>query len=263
MEIWAVVYKPEQFPEDLYQRALHVLDPQSVARIQRFYHREDACRTLIGRLLVRKLLKQRGIRNSDMSFGTTSAKKPYITTSGVDPPIAYNISHDNGLIVMAFAPGIHDPPAFSLGVDVMKVRIPDRCTFASFVESVSDTLTPLEYTSLFSNKAEAERLKCFFWLWTLKEAYTKALGLGLGFDFRRVEYDIEKNIIRVDKKIAAAWRFTKFNLTEEIDRYQGVVAEYIGGSDTEIVDSSTSPNRVVSWNAVEFVEAVIQELKEA
>jgi 4'-phosphopantetheinyl transferase len=57
-------------------------------------------------------------------------------TPGLDPPIAYNISHDNALVAMAFAPGTHNPPAFSVGIDVMKVRMPGRDTLASFVNSV-------------------------------------------------------------------------------------------------------------------------------
>lgn len=35
---------------------------------------------LVGRLLVRKLLKDRGVQLQDMTFGTTSARKPYIAS---------------------------------------------------------------------------------------------------------------------------------------------------------------------------------------
>ncbi|KAG6880065.1 hypothetical protein C0992_006877 [Termitomyces sp. T32_za158] len=107
---------------------------------------------------------------------------------------------------------------------------------------------------------KAETLKRFFWLWTMKEAYTKALGLGLGFDFRRIEYDVGESVVRVDKEIALGWRFTKFVLTDEDDLYQGVVAEYIGGTTTEIIDEMDSRKDVMSWSAVPFVETVLHEL---
>ena len=53
-------------------------------------------------------------------------------------PIAYNITHDNNLVAMAFAPGVHDPPAYSLGIDVMKIKIPGRETLSSFINVVGD-----------------------------------------------------------------------------------------------------------------------------
>lgn len=98
-------------------------------------------------------------------------------------------------------------------------------------------------------------------MWTMKEAYTKALGLGLGFDFRRVEYDIESNVVRVDKTIPAGWRFNKFVLNDGEDLYEGVVAEFIGGTKTEVVHESESRGWLVCHSAVTFVEKAVNELE--
>jgi phosphopantetheinyl transferase len=90
-------------------------------------------------------------------FGTQIPSKK---AEGLDPPIAYNVSHDNALVVMAFAPGIHGAPAYNIGVDIMKVRIPGRDTFASFVHTVRDqvnlTSTPSPVKS-FSSSVNAPR----------------------------------------------------------------------------------------------------------
>jgi 4'-phosphopantetheinyl transferase len=108
--------------------------------------------------------------------------------------------------------------------------------------------------------SQDEGLRRFFWIWTLKEAYTKALGLGLGFDFRRVEFDVENNFVRVDKEIPAGWRFSKFIITDDEDLYVGVVAEYLGGAQMEIIPDSASQSWVISHQAVPFVEKAIQNL---
>lgn len=34
---------------------------------------------------------------------------------------------------MAFAPGVHNPPAFNVGIDVMRTQIPARDTVDSFI----------------------------------------------------------------------------------------------------------------------------------
>ena len=61
--------------------------------------------------------------------------------SGAGPPTGFNISHDNELVAMVFAPGVHGPPAFQIGVDVMRVRLPRGERFTSFLRAVGDTVS--------------------------------------------------------------------------------------------------------------------------
>jgi 4'-phosphopantetheinyl transferase len=56
----------------------------------------------------------------------------------LNPPIGFNITHDNALIAMAFAPGVYNGPAFNVGIDVMKVRLPRQETLSSFVQTVGE-----------------------------------------------------------------------------------------------------------------------------
>ncbi|KAF9263630.1 4'-phosphopantetheinyl transferase [Marasmius fiardii PR-910] len=262
MQVWAVVYDPSLFTEDLYQEGLQLVDEESAARIKKFYRREDACRGLISRLLPRVLLTEKEIAPKDMLFAATSAGKPYITTPGIDPLLAYNVSHDNNLVVMAFAPGKLNPPSFSLGIDVMKVQMSSRQeTYSSFVNIFQDQLTPLERRSLLSpGISKEEGLRTFFWIWTLKEAYTKALGLGLGFDFSRVEFDVAASIVRVDGEVPSGWRFTKFEMRVLDGLNVGVVAEHLGDIATVVVSEKEPKEWLKSLTAVAFLERAIQDL---
>ncbi|KAJ6629208.1 hypothetical protein B0H10DRAFT_1776901 [Mycena sp. CBHHK59/15] len=260
MQVQAIIYDPALFPDELYQRALLLLDLESSARIKRFYRREDACRTLIGRFLPRMLLRERGISLGDMKFATTETGKPFVASHGVNPPIAYNITHDNGLVAMVSAANTHNPPAFSIGVDVMKVRIPGRESFVSFVETVGDQLTTLEHRLISSAANREQGLAHFFWMWTAKEAYTKALGLGLGFHFRRVEFDAALDVLRVDGVVPKGWRFSKFKVIHGADIYQGVVAEYVGGEETVVHSESLPHEWLTVCDATSFVEKALHEL---
>lgn len=56
----------------------------------------------------------------------------------LNPPVGFNITHDNALIAMAFAPGVHNGPAFNVGIDVMKVRLPRQETLSSFLQTVGE-----------------------------------------------------------------------------------------------------------------------------
>ncbi|KAJ7179326.1 hypothetical protein C8R46DRAFT_1173682 [Mycena filopes] len=253
MHVQAILYEPALFGDELYQRALILLDSESSTRIKRFYRREDACRTLIGRFLPRMLLHARGVALSDMKFGATEAGKPFIATNGVDPKIAYNVSHDNGLIAMVSSANTHNPPAFTVGIDVMKARIPGRESFASFVETVSDQLTAHERRLISSAANQQKGLEHFFWIWTAKEAYTKALGLGLGFDFRRVEFDPALDVLRVDGIVPKGWQFSKFRIVQGEDVYLDAVSV--------VISESLPPDWLTVLDATSFIESAIKELK--
>jgi 4'-phosphopantetheinyl transferase len=194
----------------------------------------------------------------------------------LDPPIEYNITHDNDLVAMAFTSG-DQQRCKSIGIDVMKVKIRGHESFASFVDIMGDQvsyplmctchlnkntgqLTQNERHSLNSEVPLSEQLRRFFWMWTLKEAYTKALGLGLGFDFRRVEFDVLNLIVRVDGQILRGWNFSMFVIEDGEDFYQGVVAECVGGTSTNVVNESTKPNWLTIHDAVPFTELAIVEL---
>ncbi|KAJ4472266.1 4'-phosphopantetheinyl transferase superfamily [Lentinula aciculospora] len=260
MQVWAVLYDPPTFTEELYQKGLLLVDLASVARIKRFYRREDACRGLIARLLPRILLKERGVAPSTMTFAATAAGKPYIMSPNIDPPIAYNLSHDNRLVVMAFADGKSHPPAHSIGIDVMKVHLPRGNLYRSFVDTFEEQLTPLEQELLSPAVSADEGLRRFFWMWTMKEAYTKALGLGLGFDFSRIEFDILANLVRVDGEVPQGWIFHKFQVTDAGELYVGVVAELMEDIETLVVPETSPTPWLQSFKAAPFVQRALEEL---
>lgn len=68
-------------------------------------------------------------------------------------------------------------------------------------------------------------------MWTLKEAYTKAIGFGLGFDFKRIEVDVLRNQVHIDGRVPQGWEFTTFKLERQGDQYQVAVARFTGDSD--------------------------------
>jgi len=94
----------------------------------------------------------------------------------------------------------------------------------------------------------------------MKEAYTKALGLGLGFDFSRIEFDVKADVVRVDGQVPSGWKFHKFEVTEGGKPYVGVVAELTGGSETVVVSESEPKPWLKVFEAVPFVERAMEEL---
>ena len=97
-------------------------------------------------------------------------------------------------------------------------------------------MTPLERRLLLeeaSNPDPRATLQRIFLIWTLKEAYTKAIGFGLGFDFKRIEYDTETNRFTVDGEYPQGWEFKTFSLGLGGDLYQVSVARFVGQENGE------------------------------
>ncbi|KAF8528861.1 hypothetical protein BU17DRAFT_80015 [Hysterangium stoloniferum] len=235
-----IVFLPQEMDsltDETYHRCLNRIDQDAQTRVKRFYRREDSWRSLIGMLLPQILLREHKIPLDSVMFSRTKAGKPFIEEKSPNhtTAIGFNISHDARMIAMASQVGLNEN-ADMIGIDVMKRVLPRGETLRSFLQAIGDTLTESELSLFTPDLDVATGEKYVFLLWTLKEAYTKALGLGLGFDFKRIQYDILHNCVFVDDQPARGWSFLMFDVKEPngLGIYQGSIARFIGGEQTQI-----------------------------
>jgi 4'-phosphopantetheinyl transferase len=98
----------------------------------------------------------------------------------------------------------------------------------------------------------------FYLIWTIKEAYTKAIGLGLGFDPSRIEYDMSANTVAVDGEIASDWLFQTSQLTVHGEAYRVTVAQFGHGTGAVV---PLSQGQIVCSGASCFVRKALRQLK--
>jgi 4'-phosphopantetheinyl transferase len=182
-------------------------------------------------------------------------------------PLALSVSHDGALVALAFAPAdVHAfPPAHRLGVDVMRVALPRGEALAPFVACFEEQLAAPERTALGVGSgpatiAEGERLDAFFRIWTTKEAYTKALGLGLGFDFARLALDA--GVLSADGAPVQGWEMKAAALDVRGARYVCALARCVGGAggSAGVEEVSADAGWVVREDAEAFVRRAIAAL---
>lgn len=100
----------------------------------------------------------------EWQFEKTAYGRPYCVM--LEPKLTFNISHNDNLVLLAVGRDGR------LGIDV-------EARSGTFVEDIArQNFAPLEYHELMCQPLEF-RADRFYALWTLKEAYIKALGLGL------------------------------------------------------------------------------------
>ena len=129
------------------------------------------CRAALRSVVCREL----DCRNEHLSFEASGHGKPFAILRGLPAPISFNVSHSgcHGLIAMA--------PGGRIGVDVEE-RVPHR----NLDELITAVFGPNEQRKL-AGAHQRDRLHLFFSLWTMKEALSKAHGMGLSLDVARFE----------------------------------------------------------------------------
>lgn len=96
------------------------------------------------------------------------------------PEIKYNLSHADGIAVCLVSDR-------ECGIDCEGVR-PYRPNVVKRAFSESEKF-------LIENAGENERDLLFFRLWTLKESYVKAIGIGISYPLNTVEFSFSDNKI--------------------------------------------------------------------
>ena len=157
------------------------LTPEELLQHGRFYFEKDRHRYLLTRALVREVLSRYApVSPEGWRFAADRYGKPYIVELlGLAPQIAFNISHTDDLVVLGVTLGR------ALGVDV-------ECT---------QRKAPLEVAERFFSEDESRRLRSLpahaqairFWeLWTLKESYIKARGMGLSLPLDQFSFELDE-----------------------------------------------------------------------
>jgi 4'-phosphopantetheinyl transferase len=127
----------------------------------------DSRRTLASRACLRTLLGgYLHLKPQDIKLKTKSEGKPFVEHQGTTSRIEFNVSHSGEWILMGFSLDR------SLGIDVEQRRE------LVFGDLVNDFFAPSEQKQWNALNPDQHSM-AFFSAWTRKEAYLKAIGLGL------------------------------------------------------------------------------------
>jgi 4'-phosphopantetheinyl transferase len=162
----------DDFPDDLRAWAYrHVLNDDERIRNDRYRHQRDRLLHLTARLMTRTVLSRSepGVAPQQWRFRPGPHGKPEIVwPEGYVGRLHFNVSHTEGVVVLALAEGS------PVGVDVERIDRP-----SDFEGLARRFFAPEEAEAVAACADENERAALFYRIWTLKEAYVKAIGKGL------------------------------------------------------------------------------------
>lgn len=202
LKLWRVDLDP---PTERLPAALALLSSDERERCERFKIDAVKRRFAIARGSVRRLLGEAASRPAEtLRFEYGPQGKPSIAREDNPGDIRFNLSHSGDTAVLAIANGRE------VGVDVERLR--DDMSFRKlakrfFSDAEAETLNDMEGDELRNQ---------FFRIWTAKEAYIKAVGLGLRIPLDQFAFRVGEGARPAlteashDPTQLSRWRFHQF-----------------------------------------------------
>lgn len=206
IDLWCT-YIGEIGEDSLFARYDALLTAEERARQARFRFVRDQRRYLVTRALVRTVLSRYAeVRPEDWTFSAGPHGRPAIAAPRTVPVLEFNISHSADLVML----GVTSDRALGVDTESITARAAD-------IDGLDRYFAPEESAALLS-LPPPERRRRFFELWTLKESYIKARGMGLAIalDSFRFELTGERGLaLRMRPELGDSprrWRLWQFLL---------------------------------------------------
>jgi len=219
-------WHPSAYPaEHLTTRGLALLTDDELARYRRYLVPRPAHTFLAAQVLLRSVLwAYCAIRPEDWRFSTNPWGRPRIANALAPAGLSFNVSHKPGCVVCLVGHGR------ALGADVEAIGADG----AHLLELAERFFSPSEAAELHALPAERQADR-FYELWTLKESYMKARGIGLSLGLSRFSFTVKGDTasVRFDPGFhdhPKAWEFRLFRpdaqhvISTAVERLDGLPA---------------------------------------
>lgn len=246
IHLWHV-NQPDFDLHDIQGSCLSWLTESEELRYRRYQIDRHRKQFLLGRILMRTVLSRYDstIEPANWCFIQNEYGKPAIHPQQQSKPLYFNLSHSGKRLVLAVA-------CFpDIGVDV------ERSDKSRRVEAIAGRYFSSKECEALLQMPKEQQQSRFYDLWTLKEAYIKACGLGLVIPLQHFSYSfsdagmlaIEFDASREDD--VKAWRFWQPDIGAD---YKLALAARVNKPELE--------HKILSWqmcslDTVEPIETII------
>lgn len=206
-----VVTTQELYPN--FSTLFSYLSSEEKIRMNRLLYEPLKIKYVVSHGFLRLLLgKYLSLSPSNIQYNYNEFKKPFCTQH---PNLYFNMSHSNNYIAYAFSYN------YKVGIDIEFIKnIPKIENLFSSIASTGEGL-------IFEKQNEIDKIYFFYKTWTIKEAFLKALGVGLTYPLSDIETSIipkeRFKVLKFDanKEALTGWTFVPIKF---IPDYLGTVA---------------------------------------
>tara|TARA_R110002110_G_scaffold415800_1_gene656291 strand:+ start:47776 stop:48507 length:732 start_codon:yes stop_codon:yes gene_type:complete len=151
-----------------------ILSHEEKSIAEKFVYEKDFQRYCVSHILLRLVLeKYLNADASSIKFKINKWHKPYLKNN----PLVFNLTHSNEVAIIAIS------RSGLLGVDVEYVK-------PTYSKELISSFMNFAEQQYFKRLDSTEQIKYFYKCWTCKEAFIKAIGLGMSFPLKNIQTHI-------------------------------------------------------------------------
>lgn len=157
-----------------------VLSIDEKIRAERFRFERDRKNFIVRRGILRTILGfYLNVESSRLQFRHGGSGKPELADTFGNGTLHFSLSHSNGVALFAFARD-HE-----IGVDIEYMRE------ISEMEQIAEQFFSIKENEVFRQLPKSQMREAFFKCWTQKEAFTKAIGVGLSYPLDSFDVSVD------------------------------------------------------------------------
>lgn len=197
-------------------------------------HEPDSFRQAITHMLPLLMMRHRRIPRAKWRDCQTANGKHWIEQLPDDMPpekflfsmIGYHLQFEGSLCAMAMTQGIQRK-VINIGLGIKQISVEPRgVSVKSYTESLSHKLTVREIEQINADPSDDAILRRLCMILALKQAYIKAIGQPLGFDYSRLEFDVPGQKAQGDGHPLQGWEFRIYTVNLGVARRDQIVNEH-------------------------------------
>lgn len=195
-------------------KATSCIQPEEKERLSKFIFRDDFQASLIGRLLMRKFVRDTiKLPYDQIKFERDAKEKPHLSINQIyqhehggrlnnSTLVDFNVSHQGCFAVLAGCTVTLSDYSKSqimatsqapikIGVDVMKIEYTGGKPLTEFFRLMNKNFSSNEWAYIMSMHTDSEQIEAFMRHWCLKESYVKNIGVGITIDLQKISFTIK------------------------------------------------------------------------
>jgi 4'-phosphopantetheinyl transferase len=198
IHIWLAVLEQ---PVSILHGFIHALSIEERIKAENFYFERDRNSFIVRRGILRTIIgRYLDVEPNRILFRFGKNGKPALDNTFDSETIHFNLSHSHGVALFAFSRN-HE-----IGVDI------EYMCDISEMDKIVESFFSIEESEVFRSLSESKKKEAFFYCWTCKEAFIKALGEGMSLPLDRFEVSLVPSepfkLLNIDGDSRKATRWT-------------------------------------------------------